>query len=397
MEKYIKYSRSGFLFFLICLIAFSFEYSDWGFYAHRRINFFAALTIPPPLNQFFKSQITYLEVHAVDPDRRRYAAEGEGPRHFIDLDRWYEGDSCLLSRDYTTDRMIRGYWEWRENDVVNQVIPEVLKEGRITFRTDRIDFSIDSFALRQEIYAASADSFLMISPFLYPKESGRLFFYDSLTTHGIVPYYVESLYGRLVEAMAVKNLSVVQRICADIGHYVADAHVPLHTTSNYNGQFTDQIGIHAFWESRIPELYETSHFNSLVGRATYIGDIHAFIWNVVGESYNLVGEVLAKEIQARKIVPAQDHYCYEERGNSLVRIQCPELTRAYMELMDGMVEERWMASIRAVGSVWYSAWIDAGQPPLWEGEMEEAANTSLLDRIREKLDFISNDRRWELH
>jgi hypothetical protein len=38
-----------------------------------------------------------------------------------------------------------------------------------------------------------------------------------------------------------------------LGHYIGDAHVPLHTTSNYNGQKTNQHGIHGLWESRIPE------------------------------------------------------------------------------------------------------------------------------------------------
>ncbi|MBL0103970.1 MAG: hypothetical protein IPP51_09590 [Bacteroidetes bacterium] len=41
---------------------------------------------------------------------------------------------------------------------------------------------------------------------------------------------------------------------ANIGHYVADAHVPLHCTENYNGQMTGQSGIHGFWESRLPGI-----------------------------------------------------------------------------------------------------------------------------------------------
>ncbi|MGC6428813.1 MAG: hypothetical protein ACON4Y_05945 [Flavobacteriales bacterium] len=48
-------------------------------------------------------------------------------------------------------------------------------------------------------------------------------------------------------------------ICSDLGHYIADANVPLHTTINYDGQLTGQKGIHAFWESRLPELFSSEY------------------------------------------------------------------------------------------------------------------------------------------
>ena len=44
-------------------------------------------------------------------------------------------------------------------------------------------------------------------------------------------------------------------LATDLGHYIANAHVPLHTTLNYNGQLSNQSGFHAFWESRLPELF----------------------------------------------------------------------------------------------------------------------------------------------
>tara|TARA_B100000900_G_scaffold381441_1_gene367882 strand:- start:461 stop:703 length:243 start_codon:yes stop_codon:yes gene_type:complete len=61
----------------------------------------------------------------------------------------------------------------------------------------------------------------------------------------------------------------VIKSAADIGHYVADACVPLHTISNYDGQFTNQKGIHALWESRIPELF-TSDYDYFIGNAVYL-------------------------------------------------------------------------------------------------------------------------------
>ena len=64
-------------------------------------------------------------------------------------------------------------------------------------------------------------------------------------------------------------------------HIPGDAHVPLHTTENYNGQLTNQHGIHAFWESRIPELSADAHYDHLVGRATYMDDPLGAAWAAV--------------------------------------------------------------------------------------------------------------------
>ena len=78
--------------------------------------------------------------------------------------------------------------------------------------------------------------------------------FDTLIRYGIVPWHIQLMLARLTKAFKEKNFSKILRNSADIGHYIADAHVPLHTNSNHNGQLTNQKGIHAFWESRIPEL-----------------------------------------------------------------------------------------------------------------------------------------------
>jgi len=58
----------------------------WGFFGHKRINRMAVFTLPPELVGFYKYHIEYITEHAVDPDKRRYAVEGEAPRHYIDID-----------------------------------------------------------------------------------------------------------------------------------------------------------------------------------------------------------------------------------------------------------------------------------------------------------------------
>src|SRR5213592_1416807 len=73
----------------------------WGFYAHQKINYFAVFLLPPEMMVLYKPNIGFLEEHAVDPDKRRYAIPEEGPRHYIDIDHYgtYPYDS--LPRKWT--------------------------------------------------------------------------------------------------------------------------------------------------------------------------------------------------------------------------------------------------------------------------------------------------------
>ncbi|MBK8081206.1 MAG: hypothetical protein IPK25_13560 [Saprospiraceae bacterium] len=72
-------------------------------------------------------------------------------------------------------------------------------------------------------------------------------------------------------------------------------HVPLHTTKNYNGQLTDQVGIHAFWESRIPELFAESNYDFFVGQAQYIDNPREYIWDIIIKAHSHLDSVLGIE------------------------------------------------------------------------------------------------------
>ena len=69
------------------------EKVNWGFYGHKKINRLAIFTLPSEMFGFYKEHVEYITEHAVDPDKRRYAMDGEAPCHYIDLDHFYhEGE-----------------------------------------------------------------------------------------------------------------------------------------------------------------------------------------------------------------------------------------------------------------------------------------------------------------
>jgi hypothetical protein len=78
----------------------------------------------------------------------------------------------------------------------------------------------------------------------------------------------------------------------------------------------------------------------------------------------LVDSVLTIERRLSETFPQDQQFCFDERLNRTIRIQCEAYAAAYQEAMQGMVEQRMRDAILAIASSWYTAWIDAGQPDL---------------------------------
>lgn len=198
------------------------------------------------------------------------------------------------------------------------------------------------------------------------EEAVEKFGKDSLLMHGIVPWHIQTMLYRLTDAFKQKDYSRIMKYSADLGHYISDAHVPLHASSNHNGQLTNQKGIHAFWESRVPELLAKKEFDFFIGRAEYIQSPSAFIWKRVLESAAAADTVLAYERELTKKFADDKKYAFENRNGKTIRQYSEAFTVAYNKMLDGMIERRMRQSIFAIASFWYTAWVNAGQPDLKE-------------------------------
>ncbi|MCU0418181.1 MAG: zinc dependent phospholipase C family protein [Cyclobacteriaceae bacterium] len=183
---------------------------------------------------------------------------------------------------------------------------------------------------------------------------------DSLLAKGILPWHIYRVYGQLRDAFLTKDPARILRLSAELGHYVSDAQVPLHTTKNYNGQLTNQEGIHGFWESRLPELY-LDKYDFLVGRAEYLTNVQLAAWQAVARSHALVDSVLTLERTLSSRM-GDRKYNFETKGKQTVKVYSESYAREYHRLLGGMVERQLRASIKMTGSIWYTAWVDAGQP-----------------------------------
>lgn len=373
---------------LLSLVFLSARPVEWGFFGHRRINRMAVFTLPPPMIIFYKKHIEYITEHAVDPDKRRYASKFEAPRHYIDIDRWDVYPFDKVPRNWT-DALAKYtdiYTVNSDQDTVQLFGNEAIeadgsfvrsRSGAIVEQRAYRNFFIQNVVLKyyEEESQISCDSLSELIGYTIPCKTA--FAVDRFSEHGILPYHLLSMQERLTEAMRQRNPARILRLSAEMGHYIGDAHVPLHTTENYNGQLTDQLGIHAFWESRLPELYADERYDFFVGKPIYIEQPREYFWNIVLESHQLLDSVLLIEKDLSKTFPQDKQYCYEERLGVTIRTQCTDYANAYHERMQGMVERRMRDAILAIASSWYTAWVDAGQPDL--GSILGTADAPWLD------------------
>ena len=182
----------------------------------------------------------------------------------------------------------------------------------------------------------------------------------------------------LTAAFRQKDVPQILRLSADIGHYLADANVPLHTAQNYNGQLTGQEGIHGLWETRLPELFGED-YDFFIGKAAYVHDPQQRAWEAVIQAHSAVDSVLRLEKELSTNFSPIKKYSFEQKGSSLRKVYAIAYAQAYHLLLDGQVERQMRASIKMVGDFWLTCWIDAGKPdldellhlPLEEKELQE--------------------------
>lgn len=184
-----------------------------------------------------------------------------------------------------------------------------------------------------------------------------------LRSRGILPWHTIRVFRRLVWAFEQGNTGLILRTAADLGHYLSDAHVPLHLCSNYNGQMTGQYGLHALLESRIPEYFgDTMRFT--LERAVPIQRPEQHLLSIMKNAYSHLNQVFDCECRCRLEIPLHEQYAPFRRGTRLVRQESIRFVQCYHQCLDGLMGKQLSASVTHVANWWLSAWIEAGQPML---------------------------------
>lgn len=200
------------------------------------------------------------------------------------------------------------------------------------------------------------------------KEATEKFDEKTFQKFGILPWYIQDVTAKLTEAFKKKRRNEILFLAADLGHYIADAHMPLHTSTNHDGQLTGQRGIHSFWEAQLPE-YFGKNYNFRVEDARYLPDITAATWEMVMRSHSLVDTLLAADKRTKARFTEATLYKKNAEGQTEKNmfgknIFTYEYASAFHTALNGMVEDQMRRSVQTLADYWYTAWVNAGKPDL---------------------------------
>jgi hypothetical protein len=166
--------------------------------------------------------------------------------------------------------------------------------------------------------------------------------------NGTLPWVTDSTYQVLVRDFKAGNWEHAKQTAADLGHYVGDGFMPLHISANYDGQLSNQKGIH----SRYEEKMINRHLDSLQlkkARAKRIRDVHSFIFNYL----------YANNLFVEKLLQA-DKKAYEKSGNQYSESYYEDLWLETNSFTMSLLQK----SSNTVARMIYTAWLEAGKPKI---------------------------------
>jgi hypothetical protein len=168
-----------------------------------------------------------------------------------------------------------------------------------------------------------------------------------INTNGLLPWHVGEYSLRLTNALKAQKWDEARLAAAALGHYVADAHDPLNTTSNYDGQLTGQTGLATRFGVTLIDRFQ-GFFIFRPTPASKIDDPTEHAFDAVLETHTWVDQVLWTD--GKSLEGLRD---YNE----------DYFDRFYSQIGSVVVREINTAAHDA-GSYWYTAWLNAGSPAL---------------------------------
>ena len=180
--------------------------------------------------------------------------------------------------------------------------------------------------------------------------------------NGIVPWIVEWWTDSLSTLMTSGQWDDAWQVAAELGHYVADSHQPLHLTLNYNGQLTGNYGIHSRYETHMINPY-LSQLVLPTGTGIYWPNVIDSVFLYIEEVYPYVDSIMIADDLAYAQDPNYQSTYYNILWQELEHLTTISIHKAILD----------------IASLWRTAWINAGSPsPLGIDENIQNPNKHLL-------------------
>ena len=316
--------------YMILVTCYTPQVFAWGSNAHARMTDAACDSLPSEISPFFDKHRQKLAYHSNDPDRwRRELLFRIGLKYEKDLNsgqftddlrqvfethgvnfppnasvslrgkngRWYvmigeqeypireEADKLYLLGDKTNIF---------ENRSVDPVLLGSERDTHFELDTKEKVLSLTSLNVYKTGDPAEGPRhFLDIDIYgPYPfvelphnyDEAVEKFGVEDVTKRGLATWRIADYTQLLSEAMKSGDTEKIVQTAGALAHYIEDLHMPLHVVKNYNGQLTNQHGVHQRFEDDMVDAYaEQIHLSPKM--ASELEDPLEAAFDIVLDSY----------------------------------------------------------------------------------------------------------------
>jgi hypothetical protein len=170
---------------------------------------------------------------------------------------------------------------------------------------------------------------------------------SKLESNGLLPWQIGVYSQKLTEAMREGKWEEAKMNAAILANYVAAAHDPFNTTDNFDGHLSGQRGVNDRFGTTLIDRY-SSFFFMRPNDAVFIADPTDHAFDACLSAHSWLESILLADRDSRRGLNSYtdeyyDHF-YNQSGAVLIR-----------QISDAATD---------VGSFWFTAWKNAGQPQL---------------------------------
>ena len=182
---------------------------------------------------------------------------------------------------------------------------------------------------------------------------------------GTLPWATLIAFDSLKSCFQRQDWNKAGLFAADLGHYVADGHQPLHITKNYDGQYTGQKKIHSRYESQLIGKYQDQIVYPDDSAFHQIQDVSDYIFGYIYLNYTVLDSLLMADSTA-----------YKMAGN----VYSSQYYSLFWDLSKNFTIDLFKRASYSLAGLIYTAWIQAGSPVIPANAIDELSpgNTLLL-------------------
>lgn len=217
-------------------------------------------------------------------------------------------------------------WEWGTHQFITQETDNIMPSS--------LSWLFTGYSSTIVSYCTLPDMWKSIDPY-----EGYRHYYDSDITHGesnsavgVLPWAVEDNFNTFVQYLRENDWNHAARLAGVIGHYIEDASMPLHATSDYNPG-----GNHTAYESQVD--YQISIDNVKA-------DVHGFVPYKLDNIFNSTMQLL------------NESYSYTSVLNPYLRSDI-----LWNDEIKNITENRLRTGTQMLANIWYTAIVQSGISP----------------------------------